>query len=58
MLNILCNLVGHHRSRRLARPAADTWKSQCHLCGTPMQRISPGYWLPISELPKIGASAS
>ena len=57
MLKILCKLVGHHRSRRHARPAAGTWRSECHLCGTPMQRISPGHWQPVSELPTIGAPA-
>jgi hypothetical protein len=57
MLKLLCALVGHHRSRRRARPASGTWKSHCHLCGTRMQRISPGHWLPVSELPSIGAGA-
>lgn len=58
MLNLVCSLVGHHRSRRRARPAAGTWISKCHLCGTRMQRISPGHWLPVSELPEFTASAS
>ena len=55
MLNILCTLVGHHRSRRLARPAAGTWRSECYLCGTTMERIGPGQWRPISELAEIAS---
>lgn len=57
MANILCNLLGHRRSRRRVRPAAGTWRSECHLCGTRLQRLSRGRWLAISDLPASGIIA-
>jgi hypothetical protein len=57
MLNILCSLLGHHRSRRHLRPTGGTWQSECILCGTRMQRIGPQHWVPITELPEKGAGA-
>lgn len=49
MLNI-CNLIGHRRSKRQARPAAGTWTSECQRCGTRLERIGPRQWLPIADL--------
>lgn len=57
MLNFLCRLVGHHRSRRYLRPRNGTWQSECMLCGTTMQRVGPQHWVPLSELPEKGAGA-
>lgn len=54
MPSIFCALLGHRRSRRRARPSLGHWRSRCHLCGTRMQRIAPGRWLPLSELPNLG----
>jgi hypothetical protein len=48
MLNI-CNLIGHRRSKRWARPAAGTWTSECKRCGTRLERIGPGRWLAIAD---------
>jgi len=58
MLNFLCSLIGHHRSRRDLRPTNGTWQSNCALCGTRMQRIGPQHWVPLSELPENGTSAA
>jgi hypothetical protein len=57
MLNFLCSLIGHHRSRKRLRPTAGTWQSECILCGTRMQRIGPQHWVPVAELPEKGANA-
>jgi hypothetical protein len=57
MLNFLCSLLGHHRSRRHLRPTGGTWQSECILCGTRMQRIGHKHWVPLSELPEKGAGA-
>lgn len=51
----LCYFLGHHRSKRWARPFAGTWRSECQYCGVRMERIGPGNWLPVSDLPKIVA---
>ena len=56
MLNILCALVGHHRSKRHRKPAAGIWTSQCTLCRTRMERIGPGQWLPIVDIDNRGRS--
>ncbi len=58
MLNILCSLIGHHRSRKHLRPTAGTWQSECTFCGTRLQRIGPQHWVPVAELPEKGASAA
>jgi hypothetical protein len=55
MSNIVCSLLGHHRSARHARPSSGVWKSKCHLCGTRMERIAPGRWLAVADVPKLGA---
>ena len=57
MLNILCGLVGHHRSKRHRKPAAGVWTSQCALCRTRMERIGPGQWLPVADLANPGAQS-
>jgi len=58
MLNFLCSLIGHHRSRRYLRPAGGTWQSECIVCGTTMQRVAPQNWVPLAELPENGASTT
>jgi hypothetical protein len=54
MLNIVCALLGHHRSKRHRKPAAGIWMSQCSICRTRMERIGPGQWLPVAKLPNLG----
>lgn len=46
-LRKLCELTGHSRSKRYARPAGGTWRSECRFCGTPLVRLGPGHWMPI-----------
>ena len=58
MLNILCALLGHHRSKRHRKPAAGIWTSQCTLCRTRMERIGPRQWLPVADLPNRSQTAT
>lgn len=47
-LSNLCGmLTGHIRSKRYARPAEGTWRSECWLCGEPLIRIRHGHWVSI-----------
>jgi hypothetical protein len=43
---LLCRLFGHHRSRIHAvfDDDAQTWKSWCNRCGTPLIREESGRW--------------
>jgi hypothetical protein len=54
MLNIICGLFGHRRSKWHRKPAAGIWTSKCWICRTPMERVGPGQWRPISELGNRG----
>ena len=51
MFHIVCAVVSHHRSKWHRRPAAGNWTSQCTVCGTQMERVGPGMWLPVADLP-------
>lgn len=50
MIEILCMMFGHSRSRRGARFVAGTWRSDCRLCETPLIRLRHGQWIPTTHL--------
>ena len=50
---IMCRLVGHKRSRRRARRAGETWKSECVYCHTPLLRIGPKNWQVLPVQPEL-----
>jgi len=58
MLNFVCALMGHHRSKRHRKPAAGIWTSRCYFCRTEMERIGPGQWRPVSKRPSLGRQPS
>ncbi len=45
MLNFVCRLIGHRRSKKLARRSQETWESRCWCCGVAMIRVKPGQWV-------------
>jgi hypothetical protein len=48
-MKLVCRAIGHHRSKRLARPSAGIWLSECKRCGLPMERVGPHAWLPVID---------
>jgi hypothetical protein len=58
MMNFVCDLLGHRRSRRLARPYAGTWRSRCVLCGERLERAGPKNWRPVQNPADQPAQAS
>ena len=58
MLNIVCALMGHHRSKRHRKPAAGIWMSRCYFCRTEMERIGPSTWRPVTKRPTLGQHPS
>ncbi len=56
MLSKMCNVVGHRRHKKLARPHLDTWRSECVRCGVPMVRSAPGLWTDAPSLREQGLS--
>ena len=40
-----CELAGHRRSRAKARRRGYAWVSECTLCGTPLERVGPKFWV-------------
>jgi len=45
MMGIICKLIGHRRSARLARPCGEyNWESACVLCGVRLRRVRKGDW--------------
>ena len=48
----ICRLAGHKRSKRTARRAGETWRSQCIYCHSPMLRISAKNWAIIPARPE------
>jgi hypothetical protein len=53
-VNVVCFLVGHHRSIKRARRDAETdgWISACKRCGEPMVRVGQHRWVLQSEIDK------
>lgn len=56
MFNIICALLGHHRSKRHRKPARGIWTSQCSLCRTRLERIGPGQWRPVADHASRGSA--
>ena len=47
MTPLLCQVIGHRRSRRDARWIGKRWISYCRLCGAKMVRDGPQCWTAI-----------
>jgi hypothetical protein len=45
MLELLCKLFGHRRSKKDARRVGVIWQSRCVLCHEPLVRLAPGQWV-------------
>jgi hypothetical protein len=52
-VQILCHVIGHKRSKRLARPWRESWQSECIVCAERLGRIAPRKWLPIRSVQAI-----
>ena len=50
MLQSICRVFGHQRSRRKARLLATTWTSECRLCGQRIVRLRRGRWILTREM--------
>jgi hypothetical protein len=46
---IICDHIGHWRSKRAARFVAYNWRSKCLFCGTKLVRVAPGVWKPVDS---------
>lgn len=44
MLELICQVVGHKRSRRQIHHDGNAWLSTCRICGQPMIRVRRGVW--------------
>lgn len=41
----ICEFTGHQRSRAKARRLGYRWISECKLCGVPLERVGPKFWV-------------
>jgi len=46
---LLCRIVGHRRSGRLAHVVKGRWRSRCKRCGAELIRVSPSNWEEYSD---------
>ena len=49
-VQILCQVIGHKRSKRRARVWRESWQSECIVCSERLGRIAPRKWLPIQAV--------
>ena len=55
MINdIVCSIVGHHRSVSCARRIKGVWRSHCKRCGAEIVRVRPSKW---RKLPKMESAS-
>src|SRR4028119_2174355 len=50
MMQSICRVLGHKRSKSKARPLATTWSSECLICRRRIVRIKRGVWILTSEM--------
>jgi cellulase/cellobiase CelA1 len=50
MLQSICRVLGHQRSKRKARALATTWSSECRICGQRIVRIKRRRWILTREM--------
>ena len=50
MIDIVCRIIGHRRSRLRAELVAGTWRSRCKRCGVRLVRLQPSKWREIEKV--------
>jgi hypothetical protein len=56
-MELICRVIGHCRSKKLAVRKPDAWHSLCVFCRAHMVRTSPGNWR-LVDAAADGAEAS
>jgi hypothetical protein len=49
LAQLICRIVGHRRSGRLAHVIKGRWHSRCKRCGVELVRVAPSDWKVPSE---------